>query len=138
MDRSRISIKSLIGLLLLLALSGSAEESKTQDLVDLSGTWKIIISNSLTRKQITFNVTQKDGRLRGTMSSKRMEEQRLNGRVEKNNKIKLWGIFEDRTGATTEFEFKGTYEGKIGQETLQGTCEYFRKRYDFVGVRAGQ
>ena len=102
---------------------------------DLSGTWKVILANSLTRKQVTFQIEQKDGRLRGHLLGKGVGSLKLDGRRDKNNKIKLWGTYYERSGKSWDYSFKGTFEGEPGQETISGQSQYFGKRYDFDGVQ---
>jgi hypothetical protein len=135
-NRSIKYIISPLFLLLLLVITSGAEEAQPEETVDLSGTWVVLLTNSLSRKQVTFNLNQKDGRLRGTVSSSEIPEQKLDGRLDKGNKFKLWGTYYERTGASTEYQFHGTYEGEPGEETLKGESEFFKRRYDFVGERA--
>lgn len=128
----------LTGLFLLIACGPalSDEEKSAEEIYDLSGRWKVLLSNSLSRKQVTFDIEQKDGRLRGDMSGSGVPAQKLDGRIEEDNRIFLWGTFRDRSGATYDYEFRGDVEGEPGKEKLVGRSDFFRKRYDFVGVRA--
>ncbi len=123
--------------LLTLASPALAEDSEAKTEYDMTGTWKVLLSNSLSRKQVTFVLEQADGRPRGVVNSKELEEaQKLDGRLEEDNTFFLWGKFFDRVGNSTEYEFKGTIEGEPGKEKIKGRCDYFGKSYDFVGVRA--
>ena len=122
---------------LLLGTSNPSFAEKEQEARnDLSGRWIVVLSNSFTRKQVTFDLKEDDGRLRGTVSSTDMPEQKLDGRYEKNKGFTLWGTYYDRTGASVEYQFKGTYTGEQGEESLEGKSEFFNRRYDFVGERA--
>lgn len=135
--RSVIKIVSLTLLTLLIGTSSASFAEKQEEVQnDLSGRWKVLLTNSLTRKQVTFDLKEEDGRLRGTVSSNDMPEQKLDGRYEKNKGFTLWGTYYDRTGASVEYQFKGNYTGKQGEETLEGESEFFNRRYDFVGERA--
>lgn len=126
-----------VALFLLLAATASvSEESANVEDYNLSGRWKVLLSNSLSRKQVTFDIDHKDGRLRGDMSASGVPGQKLDGRIEDDLKIFLWGTHQDRSGATFDYEFKGRVEGEPGKEKLVGKSEFFRKRYKFVGVRA--
>jgi len=116
-------------------LAWSAEE-KVEAPHDFTGTWKVLLSNSLSRRQITFHIEQKDGRLRGKMVAKGMPEQKIDGRFEEEDGILLWGTYYDRSGASIDYDFKGTIEGEPGKESFKGKTRFFGKRYDFVGVRA--
>lgn len=125
-------------LLLILTLSGAVLADSEEDKVpyDLSGTWKVYLSNSLSRKLITFYIDQKDGRPRGEMSGKGMQAQRMNGRFGDDNEIFFWATHRDRGGLTTELEFKGHIEGEPGDLKMVGECEYFEKYYDWEATRA--
>lgn len=135
-------MKTVINLLIILLLAAGptlGEEAAVDSdapQYDLTGRWKVLLSNSISRKQVTFDLAQADGRPRGKMLSKEMEEQDLDGRIDKDNKVFFWGTFRDRTGRSYEYEFKGKVEGEPGEEKFRGRARYFNKSYDFVGVRA--
>lgn len=129
------TLLTLLTIFALLATS-SAEETTEESSYDLSGRWKVLLSNSITRKQVTFDLEQKDGRPRGHMYVRDLPEQKLDGRLEGKDQVKFWGIFRDRGGNTEEYEFKGTIEGEPGKEKIRGKSDFFGKRYEFVGVRA--
>ena len=134
--RNFSKIFSLCLIALLLGTSSpSFADKKKDERNDLSGRWKVLLSNSFTRKQVTFDLKEDNGRLRGTVSAVDIPEQKLDGRYEKNKGFTLWGTYFDRTGASVEYEFKGKYSGKQGEEILEGKSEFFNRRYDFVGER---
>ena len=117
-------------LLSLLTWPALADDTEVQ-LPDMSGNWKLLIKNSLSRKQLTFHFEQVEGRLRGTFNSRDTGEQKCDGRVEKDGTFFVWSTYQDRAGNTTDTEFKGQLkDGKI-----KGKGELFERRYEFVGVR---
>lgn len=130
-------LKILLAILLLTSVlpALAKEEAQQTPEPDYSGNWTVLLSNSLTRRQITFEVEQKDGRLRGYLLEKGMPDLDLDGRLEDNHKVVLWGRFVDRSGASMEYQFKGKIEGKPGHETMSGKGEYWGKRYEFTGTR---
>lgn len=125
----------LPALFLLCTLTLSAKEETSEPVRDLSGNWKVIMSNSLTRRQVTFAIEHKDGRLRGKLLDKTNPEFDLDGRVEKGDRVMLWGRYVERTGASVEYQYKGKVEGEVGNEILKGRCDYLGKRYDFIATR---
>ena len=100
---------------------------------DLSGTWTVLLSNSLSRKQVTFQITEKDDRLRGHLRGRDVGELKLDGRREKDNKIKLWGTYYERTGKSWDYEFKGQFEGEPGKEKTKGESGVFRPSLRICG-----
>lgn len=143
MIRNLRSILSLLlgGCLLLTLLTstslGEEKNPKESEVRDLGGRWVVLLTNSMTRRQVTFDVKLEDGkRLRGFMLMKGSEEQKLDGRIEDDNKVKLWGVYYERSGRSHEYEFKGTWEGPEGEEVIKGTAYLYGKRYDFVAERA--
>lgn len=100
--------------------------------LDLSGTWKVVLENSYTRKQITFRIEQKDGRMRGKMASKEIGAQDLDGRQDKSGEILFWSTFRSREGISTESSFKGRMEG----EAIVGKARFFEKPYNFRAERS--
>ncbi len=100
--------------------------------LDLSGTWKVVLENSYTRKQITFRIEQKDGRMRGKMASKEIGSQDLDGRQAENGEILFWSTFRSREGISTETSFKGRMEG----EAIVGKARFFEKPYNFRAERS--
>lgn len=126
----------LIALLMMSLQPALGEgESKAPER-ELSGNWKVIMSNSLTRRQVTFVIDHKNGRLRGKVLEKGAPDFELDGRTEKNDRVILWGRYVDRTGMSMDYQFKGKLEGEPGSETINGKCEYFGKRYDFTASRS--
>lgn len=121
--------------LLCTVMPALAKDEEQKPEYDLSGTWKVFLSNSLTRRQVTFSLENQDGRYRGFLLAKGYSELRLTGRVQDDNKIFFWGRHVDRTGRSYEYEFRGKVEGEPGQEKLVGQSEFFGKRYDFEGTR---
>lgn len=128
--KSRLKFLALLFMLSVFTLPGLAQEV-VQELPDMSGKWKILIKNSLSRKQITFNFEQVEGRLRGTYYSRDTGEQKCEGRVEADGTFFIWSKFVDRAGNSTSTEFKGQLE----KNKVKGSGEFFEKRYDFVGSR---
>lgn len=136
-----MSIKHLkrIALLLIFLFAcsgvGLAEDDEFR-VRDFSGRWKVMLSNSLGRKLVTFQIDQESGRLRGTMLAKGMPEMPLDGRFEKDDRVILWGTHYERTGQSFEYQFKGSFEGEPGEETIEGTARYFSKTYKFTAERS--
>lgn len=130
-------LKILLALLILTSVLPALANDDAQQTPepDYSGNWTVLLSNSLGRHQITFQVEQKDGRLRGYLLAKGQPDLDLDGRLEKDNKVVLWGRYVDRTGVSTEYQFKGKIEGEPGHETMTGKGEYWGKRYEFTGRR---
>lgn len=130
-------LKILLAVLLLFCvLPALAKEEATAPQRDLSGSWKVLMSNSLTRRQVTFVIDHKDGRLRGKVLEKGTPDFDLDGRTEKDDRVILWGRYVDRTGMSVDYQFKGKVEGEPGTEKIEGKCEYLGKRYDFVATRS--
>lgn len=123
-------------LVLTFAGLGSAEDPPLLENPDLSGRWIVHMRNSLGVKSCNFDIQQEDDRLRGKILIYGADPTDLDGRFEGENGVLLWGVYkEPRTGATSQLEYKGTYEGEPGLEVLKGKCEYFGKRYDFTAKR---
>lgn len=125
----------------LLAAPSLADKDKSSKdkapTYDMKGSWKVLMTNSLSRKQVTFFFDEhKDGRVRGYLISTGQEELKLDGRLdEKKNKLFAWGKYYERTGRSHEYEFRGKVKGQPGEETITGSAEFFGKRYKFKGVR---
>lgn len=126
------SILLLVTLLTLMAAPALAEETAATKLPDgtLSGTWKAILENSYSRKQITLKLTHKDGRLRGHMIGKGFQEQKVDGRLNDDNSFHLWSTFYDRAGRSVDTTFKGN--AKEGY--LEGSSRFFDKPYNFTAT----
>ena len=144
-------ILPLFGLFLLTGLLCQAQELSTPSPVqstespkvdyssedyDLTGTWTLLLSNSLTRRQVTLRLKQKDKRPRGKLSGRGIPLQKLDGRIEKDNRVKFWGTHFDRAGNSSELDFRGVIEGSPGNEKISGKALLFRKNYKFIGTRA--
>lgn len=134
--RKFFQLTLLAFLLVSAGLSADEEKGKSaEEIYDLSGRWVIILSNDLSRKQVTFDLEQKDGRPRGEMSASGLPAQKLDGRISDDKTVFFWGTYRDRSGASYDYEFKGRIEGEPGQEKLVGRSDFFRKRYEFEGTR---
>lgn len=112
----------------LLLFAGAAHA----DTSDLSGDWKVMLENSLSRKRITFRIEEKDHRLRGKVFSREYGTQDLDGRREEDGKVFFWWTVSDRAGNTTDSSFRGKIEG----EDMVGKGRFFDKSYDFRAQRA--
>jgi hypothetical protein len=125
----------LLGVCLLCQpLSAAEEEEKAHR--DLSGRWRVHLRNDIGWKACTFVIEQEEGRLRGKVLVAGAPEINLDGKFGKDNEILLWAVYRDgRTGASTDLEFKGVYEGEPGQEVLTGKSHYFDKRYNWTAKR---
>ncbi len=103
------------------------------DTSDLSGDWKVMLENSLSRKRITFRIEEKDHRLRGKVFSREYGTQDLDGRREEDGKVFFWWTVSDRAGHRTDSSFRGKLEG----EAMVGKGRFFDKSYDFRAERVG-
>ena len=92
-----------------------------------------MLENSYHRKQITFRLVPKDGRLRGKMSSKEIGTQDLDGRQTPEGEILFWSTFSSREGATMESTFTGRMEE---DGAIVGRSRFFGKPYTFRAERA--
>lgn len=113
-------------------LTAAEESSPISEPLDLSGTWKVLLENSYTRKQITFRIEQKDGRMRGKMVSKEVGSQPLDGRQDPDGQIHFWSTYYSREGTSTETTFKGRMEG----DEIVGDARFFDKPFKFRAERA--
>jgi hypothetical protein len=98
---------------------------------DMSGDWKVLMENDNGHKVLHFHIEEKDGRLRGKLTSREAGTQDLDGRRGDDGEILFWSTFYDRGGASTENNFKAKLEG----ETLVGEGRFFRRNYRFRAER---
>lgn len=121
----------LIASLFLAGAALAESESTKFEPVDMTGSWKVMLENSYTRKQITFRIEQKDGRMRGKMHTRETEAQELDGRQTEDGEVLFWSTYRSREGISTETSFKGRWEG----EAVVGKARYFEKPYTFRAER---
>ncbi len=96
----------------------------------LTGDWKVMLESSSTRKAIFFRIEEKDGRFRGTMSSKEIGSQDMDGRRD-GDKLLFWSTYTSREGGTMESSFKGKWDG----EAIVGDARFFERPFKFRAER---
>ena len=101
------------------------------DAPNLSGWWRLHMSNGSWKKEIRFSLEQTDDRLEGLLfDSSYSGGTKIRGKVE-GDRVTVWCHVEDRAGHSAE----STFRADLKEDQLVGTADYFSKHYEFTGER---